>query len=93
MSYQDGFHLIPEHMHDAVRLYVERGVAGGSFLTAVLSNKFVDAYNRADDANTAAMRGWAELLYWHLPSGCWGSPEKVEAWISHRGVSGHEAAA
>jgi len=92
MAYQDGLHLIPPHMHDAVRLYVERGIAGGSFLNAVMSNKLVDAYSRADEDNTAAMRGWAEFMHWHMPSGCWGSPEKVEAWINHRGLDGIDTA-
>lgn len=88
MSYQDGFHLIPEHMHDAVRLYVERGISGGSFLTAVLSNKLVDAYNRADAANTDAMRGWAQFLHWHLPSSCWGDAETIREWCATGGLVG-----
>ena len=93
MAYQDGLHLIPPHMHDAVRLYVERGIAGGSFLTAVLSDSLTGAYRRADEANLAAMRQWVQFIYWHLPVGCWGSPGAVSGWVKRGGLAGREEAA
>lgn len=93
MAYQDGLHLIPEHMHDAVRLYVERGISGGSFLNAVLQNKLVDAYQRADEANAAAMRGWAQFLHWHMPGDCWGNKIAVDDWCEMGGLVGEREGA
>lgn len=78
---------IPVHMHQAVRDYIEHGLPPGDFLTAVLTNNLVEAVGRADDVNIHAIREWAHLLYWELPSDSWGSPAKIEAWIAK-----HEAA-
>lgn len=90
-----GLDRLPEHMRGAADLYVQKGIPGGSFLTAVLCNQLVDAYARADDANTAAMSSWASWLHNDAPSGCWGSAERVKAWITRGGLNGlgdHEAA-
>lgn len=75
-----GRHLIPGHMFDAIQLWVLRGISGGSFLTALLRNDFMGAMGNADEVNAASMRGWATFLYNYVPSGCYGSPEKVKAW-------------
>jgi len=83
-----GLDQLPEHMRDAVERYVQHGIAGGSFLTAVLSNRLVQAYGRADEANTAAMQAWAGWLWNDAPGDCWGSPEKVEGWIAIGGLRG-----
>ena len=85
-DYKDGLGLIPRHMRDGVTRYIEQGIPGGSFLTAVMENNLVQAYNRADESNTEAMHGWAAFLYGYLPTNAWGSPEKVAAWIAHGGL-------
>lgn len=79
---------LPMHMQDVARLYVERGVPGGSFLTAVVSNDLVAAFSRADDMNTAAMRDWCMWLRSEAPIGCYGSPEKVSEWVKCGGLVG-----
>lgn len=79
---------LPPHMRDGARLYVEKGVPGGSFMTAVFSNDFLGAFRRADDANTAAMRSWAAWLHNDAPRDCYGSPEDVSAWIKQGGLAG-----
>lgn len=79
---------LPEHMQDTARLYVERGIPGGSFFTAVVSNDFKGAFAKADDANTAAMREWAMWLYSEAPSICQGSMQKVADWIESGGTKG-----
>jgi hypothetical protein len=75
-------------MADGLKLYVERGILPGDFLTALLSNDLVDAFGRADDNNTAAMRGWASFLYNEMPRGSWGSRATVEAWCRTGGLLG-----
>ena len=78
---------LPEHMRDGARLYIERGIPGGSFMTAVFSNDLVRAFQRAEDANTAAMRQWASFLHNEAPRNCWGSPEDVSEWIKLGGMN------
>ena len=72
---------IPAHMREGIMLYVERRVKPGSFLMAVLENDFVQIVGRADETNIRYLPQWAELLHWEIPSKCWGSPEKVKAWL------------
>lgn len=75
-----GFYLIPEHMREAISLYVLDGVPVDGFLQAVLSNDFMQAFAKADSENTYSMHGWARFLYNHVPSACFGSPESYENW-------------
>lgn len=78
---------IPHYMHEGVILYVEKGIKPGSFLTAILSNDFMEACRRADDNNAACMFEYGRVLY-SAPIGCHGSPEKVRDWIAAGGLEG-----
>lgn len=82
---------IPPHMADTARLYIERGIAGGGFFTALVENDLMGAFRKADDINTAAMRDWCAFLYNEAPSVCFGSPEKVRDWIKAGGLDGLRA--
>ena len=72
---------LPDYMISAVDNYLFRRCPPGNFLTALLSNNFIEAVGRADNNNSARLVQWAELLYNELPSACWGSPEKVKSWL------------
>ena len=76
--------LIPEHMREGVRLYLEFGIEPGSFLRAVLENNLVEAVGRADTINRECMFDWANFLYNEMPGNSWGNREKVAAWIVKR---------
>ncbi len=76
---------LPEHMREGARDYVERGWKPGDFLRAVLENNLVEAFGHADLINRLAMDDWAKWLWNEAPKGCWGSPEKVAAWIKAKG--------
>jgi len=80
--------MLPEYMQGGMKRYIEHGYRPGDFLTAVLSNDLMEAYSRADDVNAAAMRQYVLYLYNYTPTGCWGSPEKVDAWIEKGGLLG-----
>ena len=82
-----GWRLIPPHMHDAVRAYVEAGVPPGKFLRAVLQNQLVEAIYFGDRDNRAAIEGWAMFAHNYLPVDCWGSRTAVEAWIARGGFN------
>lgn len=83
---EDGRHLIPDHMFEGIQRYVMRGIPGGSFLTAILCNDFMKAVGQADAENQRALVGWAHFLYNNVPSGCYGSAEKVATWIAEGGI-------
>jgi hypothetical protein len=80
--YHVDYSKLPEHMRSGAETYVEQGVEPGGFLTAVLCNDFVNAFGKADEINFARMHDWASWLWNEAPSQCWGSREKMNAWIS-----------
>ena len=80
-------HLIPPHMVGGLKRYVLRGIPMGDFGHKLLSNDFMGAMGRADEDNARALQGWAVMFYNYVPSDCYGSPEKVKAWIAQGGLS------
>lgn len=74
---------IPEHCRDGLAGYLTREYTRiGSFLTALLSNDLKETFARADDANQMAIRNYIYFLYNEAPTGSWGSPERVQAWLT-----------
>jgi hypothetical protein len=78
------YSMLPEHMRDGMRRYVEHGIRPGDFQYLVLCNDFVHALGHADAINTARIVDYAKFLYLELPMDCWGSEEKVRTWIQAR---------
>jgi hypothetical protein len=79
--------MLPEHMRDGARRYIEDRILPGGFMTAVLENNLVDAYQKADTVNLARMKDWVMWLYWECPRAAWGSPLRVKTWlISEEGL-------
>jgi hypothetical protein len=74
--------LVPSHLHAGLIRYVEQCGGVGHFLTAVLSNDLSEACGRADDTSAAYLVRIVKWLYNHVPGTCWGSPEKVAAWLA-----------
>ena len=79
---------LPSHMRQSVACYVAHGWPIGGFLVALFSDQLVAAFNRADDDNAAAMQTWVRFIYNHVPTPCWGNPEKVAAWQEAQGFRG-----
>lgn len=92
MSYGINYDKVPvDYMRDSVCRYIEHGIEPGHFLMALFSNDLMEAFKRADDNNSAAMVKWVGFRYWEMPSASHGSPEKVRAWMAHRGLERLEA--
>lgn len=72
---------MPEHMEEGLYLYLTYRIPPGSFMLSVLSNQLVEAAQRADHINRNSLFKWANFMYNFLPSACYGSPEKVAAWL------------
>ena len=78
---QFDYNLIPAHMMDSLRRYIDDGVPTGDFLRAVLANDAANALGRADSNNMWILPVYFTFLYNEAPAGCWGSVEKVDAWL------------
>ena len=74
-------HDIPPLVLRAIINYVEKGYRPGSFLSAVLEDRLCDAVMLADENSLAAIKQILWVLHNEAPSRCWGSPEKVIAWL------------
>ena len=72
--------------------YAFDGVPTGDFLRAVLENDLMEAFGRADDDNTAALRWIVSYVYNELPAPCHGSPENVSMWLERFRLAREDAA-
>lgn len=73
-----------EHTVECIDAYVQKGIPVGDFLYAVLSNDLKGAFNRADSNNYRFMGDIIRYLWNYVPSACWGSPERVKAWLDFK---------
>ena len=74
------YYKLPEHLQDDMEKYIEDGIRGGDFLTAVLSNDLKRAVWIADSENIKLLPDIITWLYNEVPQSCWGSKENVENW-------------
>jgi len=74
--------MIPDRTLAFLNCYVNNRVKPGGFLYAVLCNDLRESFGRADRENRAALHEIVRHCYNELPSRCWGSAEKVEAYLS-----------
>lgn len=79
--YDVDYSTLPTHMQMAARRYIEEHKLPGDFLQAVLRNDLSGAFAKADLTNRAALQTWVEWLWNEAPGHCWGSKEKVDAWV------------
>lgn len=83
MSLPDPF--LPEHMREGMKLYIEEGIAPGSFMMSVLCNDLKSAVAMADHVNQRYLSQIVSYCVCEVPSLAWGSPERVANWMrSHR---------
>ena len=74
-------YVIPERMRSGLELYVKDHIKPGDFLTAVIQNDLAKATGRADGENMAVLPAYVNYFYNHAPGSCWGSKEKMDAWL------------
>ena len=82
------YDMLPEHMREIARKYIEEGYPVGGFLTAVLRNSFTEAIGNADTINSHHFKEWAMWLHNEVPMEAWGSHEKVAEWLEKGGLNG-----
>lgn len=74
---------VSETMLGALERYLINGISPGGFLTSVLENDLMGAMDRADSYNTTMLKDICGLIYNGIPSGAWGSAEKVENYMAN----------
>lgn len=79
---------VPHNLQEGLQAYVLTGRPVGNYLTAVLENDLLEAVSRGDDASLAGLKPTVQLLYNYTPRNCWGSRDKVSAWIAQGGLAG-----
>ena len=73
---------IEPRFRESLDAYVSTGRPTGGFLEAVLSNDLKEATGRADERALDNLPHIVAYCYNDIPSGCWGSPERVTAWLN-----------
>jgi len=66
----------------AIDRYANDHVPTGGFLEAVLGNNLRESFARADEGNIRDMFEIVKYCYNEIPGICWGSPERVRAWLT-----------
>ena len=82
------YDMLPEHMREPARQYIEEGHPVGDFLVAVLRNSFTATIGRADHINIHYLKEWARWLHNEVPMDAWGSHTKVAEWMEKGGLNG-----
>lgn len=81
--------LLPRHMHEGVRAYIEHGRETGGFLTALFEGDYERAKAVADFQNAAHWENWMDFVREFMPADACGSPLKVQAWRKMGGLDGY----
>ena len=72
---------INETMMGGITRYIQDGIEPGHFLCAVIIGDLFEAVARADKENLLNLRAFTGYFWNEAPSGCFGSQEKMDAWI------------
>ena len=84
------YSLLPFHMQEGMKAYLEIGRPTGDFLFYILSNNFVAAAYHADNINQHLLLSYCNFLYNEVPKDAWGKEETVWTWMKHHGFFGLE---
>ena len=66
----------------AIDAYVQSRVAPDDFITAVMENNLVRAFQMADDENLHDLQEIVTYVYQKVPSIAWGNTTRVIAWLA-----------
>jgi len=71
-----------DYIEESLLAYSQQKRPTGGFLRAVLANDLMQACVRADDINRHRLFELCCFVQNRLPYDCWGSYEKVDAWLT-----------
>ncbi len=75
---------IPASMRGGLERYILQHVEPGGFLARVIANDLRGACEHADIVNRDCLYNYVQFLYGYAPSACWGSEQKLDAWLAAR---------
>jgi len=81
--YYSGDFTIPKHLVEGLNFYCTYGLLPGRFLRAVINNDLAEACATGDTDGLRVLPAIVAWLYHQAPAECWGSEEKVNAWVKH----------
>jgi hypothetical protein len=84
--------LCPPEVRETIERYLTIGAQPGDFVRAVLEDRLVDSFSRADENNIEAMPHIAAYLYDEVPMIARGV-ENVSAWLSRDWTAARAATA
>ena len=79
--FDNTIYTIPPRMVPAIERYITKRCRPRRFLSAIICNDLAEAVARADKGNLSNLPAYMMFFYNHAPGGCWGSKEKMEAWL------------
>lgn len=85
---QINYNLLPEHIRGGMKRYIEQGIIPGDFLQAVIQDKLVDSFGRADETNITNMFKIAMFAYNEMPMRSRGSENAMLKWHEIGGLNG-----
>jgi hypothetical protein len=77
-------YYIPERMRDSIKLYIEKGIHPGSFLSAIIRNDLRGACESADDENLQNIPAYIYYFYNYAPISCWGGPKSMKGHMERK---------
>jgi hypothetical protein len=80
------YDVIPDHMMEGLRNYIDHGYAPGHFMGAVLRNDLKTACARADLTNMRIIPVYVAWLWNNAPATCWGDGERVSEWMAQKAL-------
>lgn len=82
--YTDRGEVLPDNIQSAISQYVISGLINSNWLRGVLENNLKSAIFNADCENIKHLRITVTYLSNCVPHICWGSPDRVTAWVDQR---------
>lgn len=79
---QVDYSLLRSDVIESLQRYAVSHIETGGFLRAVLENNLSEACGRADEDNIKTLFHIVAYIYNELPLSCWGTPDRVERWLS-----------
>lgn len=81
--------MVPEHLQNGLRLYIEQGVRSGDALLSIIQNeRLYTVLARADDTTFTGLPSIWKFLHNYAPAACFGSTVKAVDWMVSGGLKG-----
>lgn len=73
---------VPAHLRGGLLRYLHEHIPTGGFLSAVLRNDLIGAVAHGDPSSQAGLVAIVLFLVNHAPASAFGSPARVDAWLT-----------